>query len=246
MERILVVEDDLALSAGLCFELDSAGYVSVPAYSCAKAAYLLTESAFSLVLLDVNLPDGNGFDLCRRIREMRPGQPVIFLTANDLEADVLNGFDLGAEDYVTKPFRMPILLKRIGVVLRRNSSERDGRVGGAAEAAKENAPDLWSDGFLSLDFSALKAMRGSDPRSAQTLSITPNEYKLLRILTENAGNILTRQRLLERLWDSGGNFVDDHTLTVTMNRLRAKIEDDSHSYIRTGRGMGYIWTGGRA
>ena len=226
MERILVVEDDLALSAGLLFELDSAGYVSVPAYNCAKARALLADGAFSLILLDVNLPDGNGFDLCREIKAQNAMQPVIFLTANDLEEDVLNGFDLGAEDYVTKPFRMQILLKRVEVALRRSGGS-NGNPNAASDASQDGKADRWSDGFLSLDFSS------------------PNEYKLLRVLTENAGNILTRQLLLERLWDSGGNFVDDHTLTVTMNRLRAKIEDENHAYIRTVRGMGYIWTGGR-
>ena len=112
MERILVVEDDLALNAGLCFELDTGGYSSAAAYTYAKARYLVREERFSLVLLDVNLPDGNGFDLCREIKELRPELPVIFLTANDLEEDVLSGFDMGAEDYVTKPFNMKILLRR--------------------------------------------------------------------------------------------------------------------------------------
>ena len=187
----------------------------------------MREERFSLVLLDVNLPDGNGFDLCREIKELRPELPVIFLTANDLEEDVLSGFDMGAEDYVTKPFNMKILLRRIEVALRRGKE-------------KPSVPaDRWSDGFLLLDFSSLTAVRGGEK-----LAITPNEYKLLKTLTENSGRILTRQLLLERLWDSGGNFIDDHTLTVTMNRLRAKIEDDDHPYIKTVRGMGYIWTGG--
>lgn len=119
MERILVVEDDLALSTGLCFELDNAGYLTVAAYNCTKARYLLEHENFSLALLDVNLPDGNGFDLCREIKAVRPELPVIFLTANDLETDVLNGFDMGAEDYVTKPFNMQILLRRVEVALRR-------------------------------------------------------------------------------------------------------------------------------
>ena len=228
MERILVLEDDLALSAGLCFELDSAGYATVAAYNCAKARYLLEQETFSLALLDVNLPDGSGFDLCREIKARYPALPVIFLTANDLEQDVLAGFDLGAEDYVTKPFRIPILLRRMEVALRRR---------GAAPAP---AAEVWDDGFLRLDFAALTAARGGE-----TLTITPNEYKLLKALTDNAGNILTRQVLLERLWDSGGNFIDDHTLTVTMRRLRAKIEDEAHTYIKTVRGIGYVWTGGR-
>lgn len=229
MERILVLEDDLALSAGLCFELDSAGYATVAAYNCAKARYLLEQETFSLALLDVNLPDGSGFDLCREIKARYPALPVIFLTANDLETDVLNGFDMGAEDYVTKPFNMQILLRRVEVALRRASSTP------AAPQA-----DRWSDGWLTLDFSALTALRGEEK-----LAITPNEYKLLKYLTEHTGQILTRQQLLDRLWDSDGNFIDDHTLTVTMNRLRAKIEDDSHTYIKTVRGMGYIWTGGK-
>ncbi len=225
--RILVVEDDLALSAGLCFELDSSGYLTVAAYNCRKAEQLIRTDPFDLVLLDVNLPDGNGFDLCRTIKQAHPDLPVIFLTANDLESDVLKGFDLGAEDYVTKPFQMQILLRRVAARLRR-----------AGSAAAATPAEQWSDGFLTLDFSALTALRGEEK-----LPITPNEYKLLRALTEHAGKILTRQILLEKLWDSGGNFIDDHTLTVTMNRLRAKIEDESHVYIQTVRGMGYIWKG---
>lgn len=226
--KILVLEDDLALSAGLCFELDSNGYLTVAAYNCQKARQLLKEDTFDLAIMDVNLPDGSGFDLCREVKAVKPELPVIFLTANDLEQDVLNGFDLGAEDYVTKPFQMQIFLRRVEVALRRGSKT-------AAVPA-----DCWSDGFLLLDFGALTAVRGGEK-----LAITPNEYKLLKALTENGGNIITRQLLLERLWDCDGNYIDDHTLTVTMNRLRAKIEDDSHTYIKTVRGMGYIWTGGK-
>lgn len=229
-KKIMVVEDDLVLSAGLCFELDSGGYLTVAAYNCQKARQLVASNHFDLVLLDVNLPDGNGFNLCREIKLQRPELPVIFLTANDLEQDVLNGFDIGAEDYVTKPFNMQILLRRIEVALRR-----------AGATQPTGQADLWRDGWLTLDFSALTAQRG-----VEKLAITPNEYKLLKTLTEHSGKILTRQILLERLWDSGGNFIDDHTLTVTMNRLRSKIEDEGHSYIKTVRGMGYIWTGGKA
>ena len=225
--RLLVVEDDLALSAGLCFELDCNGYLTVAAYTCRKAEQLLESDEFALALLDVNLPDGNGFDLCRRLRETHPELPVIFLTANDLEEDVLAGYELGAEDYVTKPFSMNILLKKIQVALRHN------------QKTEQPSDQKWNDGFLCVDFLRLTAVRGGE-----TLAVTPNEYKLLRALTENPGQILSRGSLLERLWDAGGNFVDDHTLTVTMNRLRAKIEDGSHTYIKTVRGVGYIWTGG--
>ena len=232
MERILVVEDDLALSTGLCFELDAAGYVTQAAYNCRKAEYLVEQENFSLALLDVNLPDGNGFALCGKIKSLHPELPVIFLTANDLEEDMLNGYDLGAEDYVTKPFRMPILLKKVEVALRRGAA-----AGGTGEATGKTAEGVcYQDDFLQLDFEALTAVRGGEK-----LSITPNEYKLLRVLVANAGNVVTRRLLLEKLWDCDGNFIDDHTLTVTMNRLRAKIEDEQHGYIKTVRGMGYIW-----
>ena len=224
--KLLVVEDDLTLSTGICFELDSNGYLTVAAYNCKKAHQLIQSDHFDLAILDVNLPDGNGFDLCHTIKKMHPQMPVIFLSANDLEQDILNGFDLGAEDYVTKPFNMKILLRRIEVAVRRNPASEQQTVNG------------WSDGFLSLDFSKLTAARRNEK-----IIVTANEYKLLKILTENAGNILTRQMLLERFWDIEDNFVDDHALTVTINRLRAKIEDDTHTYIKTVRGIGYVWTG---
>lgn len=222
MAKILVVEDDLALSAGLCFALDESGHLTAAAYTCQKARQLLKTDRFDLVILDVNLPDGNGFDLCRECKSSAPERPVIFLTANDLEQDELNGFDLGADDYITKPFSIQVLKRRVEAVLRRGTA----------------GSDCFDDGFLRLDFQALTAAR-----NGERLSITPNEYKLLRLLTANAGAVMTRRLLLEKLWDSGGNFIDDHTLTVTMNRLRSKIEDDAHAYIQTVRGMGYIWKG---
>ena len=227
MKRILVLEDDLALNAGLCFELDNAGYCSISAYNCAKAMQVLQHDKLDLAILDVNLPDGSGFSVCQEAKRLRPNLPVIFLTANDLEEDELTGFDLGAEDYVTKPFNMNILLRRVEVALRRGKKEQN------------TDKNQWSDGFLLLDFKTLTAVRGKE-----RLPVTPNEYKLLKVLTENAGNILPRKNLLEQLWDAGGNFIDDHTLTVTMNRLRGKFEDEAHTYIKTVRGMGYIWTGG--
>lgn len=224
--KLLVVEDDLTLSTAICFELDCNDYLTVAAYNCKKAYYLIQNEHFDLAILDVNLPDGNGFDLCRTIKKLCPQIPVIFLSANDLEQDILDGFDLGAEDYVTKPFNMKILLRRIEVAVRRN------------HLLERQAMNCWSDGFLSLDFSKLTAVRGNEK-----IAVTSNEYKLLIVLIKNAGNILTRQMLLEQLWDIESNFIDDHALTVTINRLRAKIEDDAHTYIKTVRGIGYVWTG---
>lgn len=225
MEKVIVIEDDLALNAGLCFELDTNGYLTVAAYNCQKARQLLTTEHFDLAVMDVNLPDGNGLELCRELKSLRPELPVIFLTANDLEQDILNGFDVGAEDYITKPFHLKILLRRVEVALRRHSEDT-------------GIQDGYRDDFLQINFGTLAVSR-----NGEKLAITPNEYKLLRILTANAENIVTRQLLLEKLWDCDENYIDDHTLTVTMNRLRTKIEDAQHRYIKTVRGMGYIWVG---
>lgn len=228
MEKILIVEDNLALSAGLCFELESEEYITVAAYTLKKAREMLKAELFQMVLLDVNLPDGTGFDLCREIKEINPSLPVLFLTANDLEKDILAGFDLGAEDYITKPFSTNILRKKIEVVLRNGLKQ------------ETDYKNIFDDGYLRIDFDGLMAMR-----NGETLAITKNEYKLLTLLFSNAGSIVTRQRMLERLWDCDSNFVDDHTLTVNMTRLRGKLEDDTHSYIKTIRGMGYVWIGGK-
>lgn len=225
MERILVVEDDITLSAGLCFELDLAGFMTVAAYNCAKAQKLLDTDGFQLAILDVNLPDGNGYELCKSIKAAWPELPVIFLTANDMDEDVLAGYDLGADDYITKPFNTQILLRRIEIALKRNGAPNS---------------RTYSDNYLTLDFNSLSAIR-----MGEKIPITPNEYKLLKILIANAGNIVTRQTLLEKLWDCDENYIDDHTLTVSVNRLRTKIEDKAHTYIKTIRGMGYIWIGGK-
>ena len=226
MERILVVEDDLALSTGLCFELDRNGYATQAAYNCKKARYLVSQEEFALAMLDVNLPDGSGFELCREIKLAHPQMAVILMTANDLDEDVLRGFDLGAEDYITKPFHMQILLRRVEVAMRRGNISQE----------RQDAGEIYQDDYLQIDFGALTAVCGKEK-----LAVTPNEYKLLKVLTANAGKVVTRQVLLERLWDCDGNYIDDHTLTVAMNRLRAKIENAGHVYIKTVRGMGYVW-----
>lgn len=219
MPTILLIEDDVALRDGLTFDLSAEGYKILSAENGKRAAALL-EQTVDIALLDVNLPDTDGFTLCREIKKKKK-IPVIFLTCRDLEADELQGFDSGADDYVTKPFSMPLLRKRIAAVL--------GRSGNGA---------VYADGFLQIDFDKLTARAGE-----KQISFTPTEYKLLRIFTANGGNVLTRRILLEQLWDNENNFVDEHALTVNINRIRSKIEDDSHKYIKTVYGIGYVWNG---
>ena len=207
MKRILVLEDDLALNAGLCFELDNAGYCSISAYNCAKAMQVLQHDKLDLAILDVNLPDGRGFSVCQEAPWLRPNLPVSFLTANDLVEDEL--------------------LRRIEVALRRNS-EKD------LEAEKNFQG--FDDGFLRIDLETLEVVC-----NGEKLSLTPNESNLLRLLLANSGQILTRERMLEQLWGNDGCFINDHTLTVVINRLRTKLEGKDKAYIQTIRGIGYAW-----
>ncbi|MEW9096270.1 MAG: response regulator transcription factor [Clostridiaceae bacterium] len=223
MKRILIIEDDEMLSAGLRFDLEADGYVVNTAYTIKQALESIEHKEYDLIVIDVNLPDGNGFFLCSKIKE-RKDIPIIFLTACDMESDQIKGFDLGADDYITKPFSMPLFRKRVSVVLKRNENA--------------NIKNLYSDGYLIINFDTLEAIKDSE-----TISLTPTEYKLLKLFISNAGIVLTRQILLERLWDNDGNFVDEHALTVNINRLRSKIESPNHKYIKTIYGMGYQWAG---
>ena len=222
MQKLLVVEDDRKLNRALCYALEKEGYGVVSSYSMEEAKRAYMQGGVRMVLLDVNLPDGEGFEFCRWVKT-QAAVPVLFLTARDLEEDALNGYELGAEDYVTKPFSMKILLKKIDVILKR--TETDGHL-------------CFDDGFLKADFETAKTEAGG-----QECVLTPTEFRLLKQFVTNRGQLLTYEVLLERLWDSNGQFVDKHTLAVNVNRLRRKIEDEEHRYISNVYGMGYQWLG---
>lgn len=223
--RILVVEDDRLLNNTLCYNLNTAGYTVDSALTKSVASSFLTKQDYDLIVLDVNLPDGNGFDFCREIKERRPDTVIIFLTANDMESDMLKGYELGAEDYVTKPFPMSVFQKKLAVVLGRLTKQYGG--------------DTYEDGTLTINFSEMSATL-----SGKSLTFTPLEYRLLKILMKNPQIVLTRQVLLEKLWDADGNFVDEHALTAAISRVRNKIETPDRQYIKTVYGMGYMWIGG--
>jgi len=222
MPVILIVEDDTALRTGLTFDLKAEGY-RVLAAENGKTALSMLENSVELVLLDVNLPDMDGYAVCKKIKAAY-NIPVIFLTARDMEQEQIQGFECGADDYVTKPFSNQLLRKRIAAVLKRYGSENS----------------MYEDDFLKVDFDRFTASI-----EGKSITFTPTEYRLLKIFMSNAGNVLTRQLLLEKLWDNEGNYVDEHALTVNINRLRGKIESSRHSYIKTVYGIGYIWSGDR-
>lgn len=222
MKEILIVEDDEMLNAGLCYNLQLEGYGINPAYHFKGAVELLNKKEFDLILLDVNLPDGDGFTLSKRIRETS-GVPIIFLTANDMDEDMIQGFEAGADDYITKPFNIKVVLQRIRAILRR---------------CEEKQAKLLRCGNLEIDFGRQTVKKSGNP-----LILTPTEFKLLQKFCSNKAQVLTRQALLEDLWDADGNFVDEHTLTINISRLRAKIADEGYPYIKTIYGVGYQWTG---
>lgn len=220
MQNILVVEDDYDLNQAICYCLKKSGYGVYGVTFMEKGKQIFSDNQIDMVLLDVNLPDGEGFSFCRWVKEQKE-VPVIYLTARDMEEDALIGYESGAEDYITKPFSMKILLKKIDIILKRTASVN------RLVFVDENL-------YIDLD-NARMTVKG------QECLITPTEWRLLRQFLMNRGQLLTYELLLERLWDSGGQFVDKHALAVNVNRLRGKIEDENHRYISNVYGMGYQW-----
>jgi len=223
--KILVVEDNRLLNNTLCYNLTAAGYLVDAAMSKAMATKTCEKQEYDLIVLDINLPDGNGFDFCREIKERRPDTAVIFLSANDLESDMLKGFELGADDYVTKPFPMSVFQKKVAALI--------------ARISKQSGGDCYEDGNLYINFSEMTATL-----AGEVVTFTSLEYRLLKVLAKNPQIVLTRRVLLEKLWDIDGNFVDEHALTSTISRVRNKIEVNTFQYIKTAYGMGYMWMGG--
>lgn len=221
MDKLLIVEDDPSLNEGLVFDLELDNYQVDSAFNLEDAERKIKSNHYDLIVLDGNLPDGSGFSLCKSIKE-KSDTPVIFLTGKDQEQDTIRGFELGAEDYITKPFSMPVFRKRVSAVLKRTKP----------------TDFTYKDEYLTIHFDTFTC-----EKEGESLILTPNEFKLLKLLLLHKGQVVTRQLILERLWDNEENFVDEHTLTVTMNRLRGKIETKEHTYIKTIYGTGYQWIG---
>ena len=218
MTTILLIEDDETITFGIKEALKRKGYDVRACASAGEAWQRFTElkEEIRLILLDINLPDGNGFDLCRRIKAQKD-VPVIFLTVQDEVESVTKGLDMGADDYITKPFHLSVLESRIAAVLRRIVKKDETVLGcGKLRLYKERAQVYLGE---------------------EELIVTATEYRLLEILMANKGMTLPRNRILEKLWDAQGNFVNDNTLTVTVKRLREKL--NGTDYIKTVRGIGY-------
>lgn len=219
---IFLLEDDDAIALGLCYSLQNEGYNVTLAKSVSEATDIVEKNDFALYILDLTLPDGSGYDVCKKIKSIGD-RPVIFLTAYDDEVNVVMGFDLGADDYITKPFRLKELLVRIKSVLRRYN-----RTGGDATVKIKN---------ITINTNEAKVYK-----NGEEIVLTAMEYRLLLILLNNRGKVLSRSQLLENIWDVEGDFVEDNTLTVYIKRLRDEIEEDAASsqIIKTVRGLGYM------
>lgn len=216
--NILLVEDDVYLREGLCELLAKESYEVMCVCNYAEGKQIFSENDFDLVILDIMLPDGNGLDLCCFIRQSGSDVPILFLTACDEEFQIVRGLDAGADDYVTKPFRLLELLSRIRALLRRKTTST-----------------FYESGDIRLDIKNMTVKKGKDP-----LLLTPTEFQIISVLIQNSGVIVTRNSLLQRVWDSDGNFIDDNTLSVHISRLRDKI---GRNCISTVRGAGYRWEG---
>lgn len=220
--KILFVEDDDAIAMGLQYTLEQEGYQVTRRRTVKEALAALSGSVFDLCLLDVMLPDGNGYEICRKARE-RADTAVLFLTACDDEGNVVMGLDMGADDYITKPFRIRELLSRMKSVLRRYQKE-------------EGLQPVMHFKDVTIRTAQAKVFKGD-----QEVFLTTVEYRLLLTLAGAAGRVLSRNQLLEGIWDIGGDYVNDNTLTVYIKRLREKLEEDpsSPALIKTVRGLGY-------
>lgn len=225
MSRILLLEDDLSLINGLSFAFKKQGYELTIARTLKEAEMLWGDDKYELLVLDVSLPDGTGFEFCEKVRQVSK-VPIIFLTASDEEMSIIMGLDIGGDDYITKPFKLGVLVSRINALLRR------ARDFGVVDT------ELQSNGIR------VHLLQGQVYKNGDLLDLTVAEYKLLCLFMKNPNVVLTKEQILDKLWDCDGNYVDNNTLTVYIRRLRIKIEDDpgKPNRIITVRGMGYKWS----
>lgn len=224
MSSILLLEDDLSLINGLSFAFRKHGYELEVARTVKEVDVVWADRKYDLLILDISLPDGSGFDVCRKVRQTSK-IPIIFLTSSDEEMSIIMGLDIGGDDYITKPFKLGVLMSRVGALLRR------------AKDFGQIDMELHSNG---LDVFLLQ---GQAYKKRKLLDLTAVEYKLLCLFMKNPGIVLSKESILNSLWDGEGNYIDNNTLTVYIRRLRTKIEDNPSEpqMILTVRRMGYKW-----
>ena len=224
MSKILLLEDDLSLINGLSFAFRKQGFELAVVRTLKEANELWAEGKYDLLVLDVSLPDGTGYEFCKKVRQVSK-VPIIFLTASDEEMNIIMGLDIGGDDYITKPFKLGVLVSRINALLRR------------AKGFNSTDTELQSNGIKVL------MLQGQVFKNEKLIDLTAAEYKLLCLFMKNPNVVLTKEQILDKLWDCEGNYIDSSTLTVYMRRLRMKIEDNPSEpqMLLTVRRMGYKW-----
>ncbi|MCI8628214.1 MAG: response regulator transcription factor [Firmicutes bacterium] len=224
MSKILLLEDDLSLITGLTFALEKADYELDVAKTVKEAENICVSKEYDLLILDVTLPDGSGFEICKKVRQFSK-VPILFLTASDEEINIIMGLDIGGDDYITKPFKLAVLMSRINALLRR--------------ANNFNSTDI----EVSSNNIKVFLLQCQVYKNGILLDLTAAEYKLLCFFMKNPNRILPKEQILHQLWDSEGSYVDSNTLTVYIRRLRTKIEDNPSEpkMLLTVRRMGYKW-----
>lgn len=224
MSKILLLEDDLSLINGLSFAFRKHGFELAVVRTLKEANELWGEGKYDLLVLDVSLPDGTGYEFCKKVRQVSK-VPIIFLTASDEEMNIIMGLDIGGDDYITKPFKLGVLVSRINALLRR------------AKGFNSTDTELQSNGIKVL------MLQGQVFKNEKLIDLTAAEYKLLCLFMKNPNVVLTKEQILDKLWDCEGNYIDSSTLTVYMRRLRMKIEDNPSEpqMLLTVRRMGYKW-----
>lgn len=225
MEQLLIVEDDITLNQGLCKALRDDNRKIVSSANLAQARQQLLLGTVSLVLLDINLPDGSGLDLLKEIKKENPLLPVIMLTANDTDGDIVRGLEQGADDYITKPFSLSVLRARVNTQLRKSQQQKK----------EKREGQEFVDGPYNFNFSDMKFYNGQE-----NAELSKTEQKLLLLLTQNAPNTVKREVLIDRIWSDGEEYVDENALSVTIKRLRDKLKLGNK--IRTVYGLGYAWS----
>ena len=219
MKKILLLEDDESLNRGISLKLSKEGYQVLSAYTMREAKFMFEKEAIDLVISDITLPDGNGLDFGRAVRE-KSDVHLIYLTAMDQEIDIVNGYDTGADDYITKPFSVNILVSKVNAFMRRLNDKSE--------------EILLSEG-IEVSIKELQVKKSGVP-----VSLSKTELQLLIYLLENAGRILSKENILERVWGLDGQFVDDNTVAVNISRLKNKLGTECIANVR---GLGYLWTG---
>lgn len=227
MSKILLLEDDKSLNRGISLKLQKEGYEVLSAFGVTEAEEVFRTNQIDLIISDITMDDGNGLDFAREVRK-KSDVHILFLTALDQEVDIVNGYDVGADDYITKPFSLMVLISKVNAIMRRIESRQNG---------SEETGELYAEDIC-MQSVQMKVYKGGEE-----LNLSKKEIQLLHYFLEHPGQIISKEQILEAVWGLDGQFVDDNTVPVTISRLKKRLSSNEEGeYIKNVRGLGYLWT----